>query len=48
MKTTIIKPRNLIAKDLLTPKYRMRVVKNKKRYSRQLDKSSIRKEVYAA
>lgn len=48
MKTTIIKPRNLIAKDLLTSKYRMRVVKNKKRYSRQLDKSSIRKEVYAA
>ena len=48
MKTIIIKPRNLIAKDLLTPKYRMRVVKNKKRYSRQLDKSSIRKEVYAA
>lgn len=48
MKTIIIKPRNLIAKDLLTPKYRMRVVKNKKKYSRQLDKSSIRKEVYAA
>lgn len=44
----IKKPRNLVAKDLLTPKYRLRVVKNKKKYSRQLDKSSMRKEVYAA
>jgi len=42
------KPRNFVAKDLFTPKYKLRVVKNKKKYSRQLDKSSLRKEVYAA
>ena len=32
------KPRDLIAKDLLTPKYRMRVVKSKKAYNRQSEK----------
>lgn len=42
------KPRNLIAKDLLTPKYRMRVAQSKKRYNRQLQKSLIAKELYAA
>ena len=42
------KPRNFVAKDLFTPKYKLRVVKSKKKYSRQLNKSSIRKEVYAA
>ena len=42
------KPRNFVAKDLFTPKYKLRVVKSKKKYSRQLDKSSMRKEVYAA
>ena len=33
-----VKPRNLVAKDLLTPKYRMRVVKSKKAYNRQSEK----------
>jgi hypothetical protein len=28
------KPRNLVAKDLRTPKYRMRVVRSKKEYAR--------------
>ena len=42
-----MKPRNLIAKDLFTPKYRMRVVKNKKKMNRQNDKILLRKELYA-
>jgi len=29
------KPRNLVAKDLRTPKYRMRVAVSKKRYNRK-------------
>ena len=29
------KPRNLVAKDLFTPKYRMKVVESKKLYNRQ-------------
>lgn len=29
------KPRNLVAKDLRTPKYRMKVEKSKKRYDRK-------------
>lgn len=32
---TISKPRNLVAKDLRTPKYRMRVAVSKKRYNRK-------------
>jgi hypothetical protein len=31
----ISKPRNLVAKDLRTPKYRMRVAVSKKRYDRK-------------
>jgi hypothetical protein len=31
----ILKPRNLVAKDLRTPKYRMRVAVSKKRYNRK-------------
>lgn len=42
------KPRNFLIKDLMTPKYRLRVAVDKTKYSRQLDKSSMRKEVYAA
>jgi len=34
----IVKPRNLVAKDLRTPKYRMRVALSKKRYNRQEEK----------
>jgi hypothetical protein len=37
------KPRNMIAKDLLTPKYRMRVVKAKNSYNRQSEKLLARK-----
>lgn len=29
------KRRNLVAKDLRTPKYRMRIVESKKKYSRK-------------
>lgn len=39
-----IKPRNLVAKDLLTPKYRMRVAKSKKAYNRQSEKLMTRKD----
>lgn len=36
MKLEAPKKRNLVAKDLLSPKYRMRVVQNKKSYKRKL------------
>lgn len=32
------KPRNPIAKDLRSPKYRMRIVKSKKQYDRNQEK----------
>lgn len=38
------KPRNLIAKDLRTPKYRMRVVVSVKKYDRNKVKSELRKQ----
>lgn len=41
------KPRNLIAKDLFTPKYKMRVVVSKKMYNRQLEKRITRENLYA-
>lgn len=41
----IKKPRNTIAKDLRSPKYRMRVEICKKRYNRNEDKNSLRKEL---
>jgi hypothetical protein len=31
-----IKPRNLVAKDLRTPKYRMRVVESKMQFNRKV------------
>jgi hypothetical protein len=34
MKVVIVKPRNFVAKDLRTPKYRMKVAKSKKQYKR--------------
>ena len=43
LKIPVSKPRDLIAKDLLTPKYRMRVVKTKKSYNRQSEKMLARK-----
>jgi hypothetical protein len=42
---TNIKPRNLIAKDLRSPKYRMRVAACKKGYNRKSDKQSVYKEI---
>jgi hypothetical protein len=42
-----IKPRNLIAKDLRSPKYRMRVVSSKKIYNRKREEQKYRKEFYA-
>lgn len=41
----IRKPRNLVARDLLSPKYRMRVAASKKRYDRNSSKQSVRKEI---
>jgi hypothetical protein len=42
-----LKPRNLIAKDLRTPKYRQRVVRGVKQYNRKNEKISFAKELYA-
>lgn len=39
------KPRNLIAKDLRTPKYRMRVVKCVKLYDRKKEQSKFHKDI---
>lgn len=36
MYNTKLKPRNLVAKDLRTPKYRMRKVESKVLYTRKL------------
>jgi len=38
------KPRNWIARDLRTPKYRMRVVKSKKSFKR-VTKTELKKEL---
>lgn len=40
----IKKPRDMIAKDLRSPKYRMRVIACKKLYNRNEEKNSLRKE----
>ena len=37
----VLKPRNLVAKDLRTPKYRMRVAASKKAYNRQIFKKGV-------
>jgi hypothetical protein len=39
-----IRPRNLVAKDLRTPKYRMRVVASVKGYNRKSENQTFRKE----
>jgi len=39
------KPRNLVAKDLRSPKYRMRVAASKKQHDRNADKSIVRREI---
>ena len=48
IKVPVSKPRNLIAKDLLTPKYRQRVVKSKKAYNRQSEKTLTKKGSFYA
>jgi len=45
MKIEALKPRNLVAKDLRTPKYRMRVVSSKKQFKRNDQKEMTRKEL---
>lgn len=45
LKMETLKPRNLIAKDLRSPKYRMRVAICKKRYNRNDQKTNIKKEL---
>jgi hypothetical protein len=40
-----MKPKNLVAKDLRTPKYRMRVVPLVKVYNRKKEDYKMRKEV---
>jgi hypothetical protein len=40
-----LKPRNLIAKDLRTSKYRMRIVQSDKVYKRTKQKQEIEKEL---
>jgi len=39
------KPRNLIAKDLFTPKYHMRVVQSEKKYNRKKLKQQLKKDI---
>ena len=39
------KPRDLIAKDLLTPKYRMRVVLSKKKQYKRTSTTELMKQV---
>lgn len=45
LKMKLPKPRDFIAKDLRTSKYRMRVVKSKTIYNRQTLKQNIQKEL---
>jgi len=45
MRLEACKPRNLVAKDLRSPKYRMRVVLSKRNYQRNDQKGIIRKEL---
>lgn len=40
-----MKPKNLVAKDLRTPKYRMRVVALAKLYNRKKEEQKFRKEI---
>ena len=41
MKIKNSKPKNLVAKDLRTPKYRMRVAVSRKKYNRKNNKKEI-------
>lgn len=40
-----LKPKNIVAKDLRTPKYRMRVVQSDKKYKRSIVKTQLQKEM---
>ena len=42
----MLKPRNLVAKDLRTPKYRMRVVSLAKAYNRKKEQAKLKKELH--
>jgi hypothetical protein len=44
----LLKPRNLIAKDLRSPKYRIRVVNSKKSYNRKNEKQQLIRELINA
>ena len=46
LKLKIKKPRNMIAKDLYSPKYRIRIAVSKKQYDRNAEKAVLRKESY--
>jgi len=41
----MMKPRNLVAKDLRTPKYRMRVVALAIAYNRKKEEAKLKKEL---
>lgn len=43
----VSKPRNFVAKDLRSSKYRLRVAQSKKAFNRAAEKSMLRKEFYA-
>ncbi len=45
MKLPKSKPRNLVAKDLRTPKYRLRVEESVKIYNRQSEKKAVKREL---
>lgn len=45
IKLKSLKPRNPMAKEVLSVKYRMRVVSNKIKYNRKQDKSHLKKEL---
>jgi hypothetical protein len=45
MTTKQTKPRNPVAKDLRTPKYRMRVVRSKRVYDRKQQRNVINFEI---
>ena len=40
------KPRNLVAKDLHTPKYRMRVILSKKKENKRMNTFELKRELF--
>lgn len=45
MRLEPLKPRNYVAKDLFSPKYKLRTVSSKKSYNRNLEKHRLRKDL---